>query len=97
MLITKEDSCSATETKCLSGDGCEKNAVESTTFPGKFRFCGGHQKDLERWRDEMADRDKKKGPRDKSNILHRYCETPGCSNRPIYSSDYCAACSGGDV
>lgn len=77
---------------CVSGDGCKKTAVESKTFPGKFRFCSDHQARLDALREHLDD---VKWTNQKSYV-EKFCTTSGCDNRPIYGSDYCAECSGGD-
>lgn len=81
---------------CLSGDFCAEEAVESSIFPGMYRFCRRHQEQLDlvagrleevRWRNNI---------RNKTTAEERFCATLGCDNRPLYTSDYCAQCNGGD-
>lgn len=88
----------ATATKekiyCKSGDGCTKNAIPSTVFPGKSLFCQRHQEQLDEIRKDFQERSKIKGPKNKKNVTQEnFCE--GCgTGRPIYGERLCAECSG---
>jgi hypothetical protein len=81
--------------ECMSGDICADEPVESTIFPGSFRFCKSHQDRLDFVRDELAKKNfKTKVQNYKGAEIERYCETSGCSERPLYGSDYCYDCNG---
>lgn len=82
---------------CISGDMCDEPAVESSTFPGVFRFCQTHQERLDAVKEHMDDIKWQKNIRNKAEAQERFCETRGCSNRPVYGNDYCVECVGGDA
>lgn len=77
--------------------GCEKIAVQSTTFPEVSRFCEHHQEELDHIREELENRAWENNVRNKEDAVQAYCETPGCEHRPVYGGSYCAYCAGGDV
>lgn len=83
-------------TVCESGDLCDGEAVESTTFPGVFRFCGPHQGQLDEIAQELRDGAWDRNVRNKESVNERYCSTPWCHNRPVYGGDYCPDCNGWD-
>lgn len=80
--------------RCLSGDDCSEEAVGSTTFPGEFRFCKDHQGQLDQIFMDLKDRAYEKSHLNKADVILKFCESPGCPNRPVYGSDFCAECSG---
>lgn len=82
--------------KCISGSPCFGEAVESHTFPGVFRFCASHQAQLDGVKETMGDQQWQKTLRGKGEPEPKFCAESGCSNRPIYGSDYCEECNGGD-
>lgn len=84
----------STRPVCQSGDICGEEAVESTMFPGISRFCEHHQAQLDEVRSQLKDRAFAKSHLNKADVIITFCETPGCPNRPVYGSDYCAECSG---
>lgn len=82
---------------CLSGDYCAEEAVESTAFPGQFKFCQKHQDALDASREHLHMRNfKNKAKNYKGEELDRYCTSPGCAGRPVYGGDYCHDCNGDD-
>lgn len=81
---------------CLSGDGCGDVAVESSTFPGVYRFCKWHQERLDSIREWLEAGAWERNVRNKESSIITICETVGCSNRPVYGSDHCDECQGGD-
>lgn len=81
---------------CISGDYCDEPAVESSTFPGIFRFCVTHQGRLDVLKEHMSDQNWAKNVRNKAVTSERFCAASGCEGRPIYGSDYCVDCVGGD-
>lgn len=76
---------------CQSGDICEREAVESTTFPGNFVFCIDHQNQLDRCREEMKVEAHRKSAQNKEGVIDKQCVN-GCDARPIYGTPYCAEC-----
>ena len=84
------------EYTCLSGDLCDGEAVESTTFPGIYRFCRKHQDQLDYIRGGIKQKNFEMSAQNKSQVTERFCETPDCPNRPVYGGDYCADCQGDD-
>lgn len=81
---------------CRSGDICPNEAVESKSFPGRRLFCQDHQDRLDAVREHMSDKDWGRNPRNKNEIIERFCGQAGCSNRPIYGEEYCEEHNGGD-
>lgn len=75
---------------------CEGEPVESTTFPGKYRFCQPHQDQLDRIREELERGAWERNVRNKQGAEETCCENPGCSNRPVYGYAHCKECIGGD-
>lgn len=75
--------------RCRSGDGCTKYAVECTMLPGRFLFCRGHQEQIDRSRLELQEQKHQRSHRNKANATEVFCERGGCTNRPIYGSDFC--------
>lgn len=78
---------------CISGDECTHEAVESTAFPGIFKFCEAHQALLDRFRDDMNQSAFEKSSRNKKKATVVKCAN-GCDARPIYGTIYCAECEG---
>lgn len=76
----------------MSGDICEEEPVESTTFPGIFRFCRTHQDQLDEIGEELRSGAWERNVRNKDSAMERYCVTPGCPNRPLYGDEYCPHC-----
>lgn len=67
---------------CVSGDGCTRPAVASTTFPKKKLFCKGHQDQLDIMRVEFE-------TKKKVNATDTFCSIQDCPNRPIYGTKLC--------
>ncbi len=80
----------------MSGDFCTDVPVESKMFPGVFRFCQKHQERLDAIREFLEAGAWERNVRNKEGSIITICETIGCSNRPVYGSDYCSGCQGGD-
>lgn len=79
--------------------GCEEDAVPSTMFPEVSRFCQAHQEELDAIKVELESKAWETNVRNKENAISphgSYCETPGCSDRPLQGREYCGYCSYGE-